>query len=167
MKPLPIAEQYHIEATKGWILLGNQGDAHQELDEISHAWKEHPEVLELRWYLFAEEEKWDAALRIAQKLHKKHPKRLFGWLAHAHSILKCTGNPEAARKLLCPAAEMFDGPQIAYGLACYSSLAGKFAEGREWLARALAKSHTDEVDEFCTVNPELEALTEFLQKIQT
>ncbi len=166
MKPLPTAEQYHIEATKGWILLGDQGDAHDELDQISRGWKEHPEVLELRWYLFAEEENWDAALRIAEKIHKKHPKRLFGWLAHAHCVLKCTGNPDAARKVLYPAAEMFDGPQVAYGLACYASLAGKFEEGRDWLAQALAKSDDEDLEEFQAVNPELEALTVYLQKLQ-
>jgi len=165
MEPLPISEQFHVEAAKGWVLLGDRSEANKELDQIGRRWRQHPEVMELRWYLHAEEQDWDKALPIAQKINKKHPDRLFGWLAHAHSLFKSTGDADAAWELLYPAADTFEGPQIAYGLACYGSLAGRFKEARAWLARAIESSDAEQFDEFYTAHPELEALSEFLQKL--
>lgn len=162
---LPISEQFRIEAAKGWVLLGDLRDAHEELNHISKQWKQHPEVLELRWYLFAEEPDWESALPIAQKIHKKHPERLFGWLALAHSIFKSTLDAEAAFQLLSPAAEIFEGPQVAYGLACYASLTGDFTAARDWLSRAIEKSDDDQLEDFYKAHPELEALNDYLQKL--
>src|SRR5262245_23993031 len=133
MEALPSSEQFHVEAAKGWVLLGDREEAHKELNQISPRWRQHPEVLELLWYLHAEEENWEAALGTANQIRKKYRERLFGWLAYAHSILKVTTDAEAAWAALLPAAELFDGPQVAYGLACYASLSGRFDDAREWL----------------------------------
>src|SRR5260221_10011434 len=164
VKALPVSDQYHVEAAKGWVLLHDRSEAHLELDQVSRNSKQHPEVLEMRWYLYAEDQNWGQALRLGRKLHKKHPQRLFGWLAHAHSLLKCKGDPELARKLLRPAAELFEGPQVPFGLACYSSLAGKLKEGRKWLARALEKSDSEQIEYFFAAQPDLEVLAGYLRK---
>ena len=164
IEPLPSSEQFHVEAAKGWVLLGDRAEAHKELDQIDRSWKQHPEVLELRWFLHAEENAWKAALPIARKIHKRHPDRLFGWLAHAHSLLKSTGDAEAAWKLLYLAIDLFDGPQVPYGLACYASLAGKFQEAKEWLARAEEQSDGEEATE--GPQPDLEGLSDYLEKLE-
>src|SRR5436309_2546940 len=136
MQPLPISEKFHIEAAKGWILLSDCNEAYRELNHISRQWRRHPEVQELRWYLLAEEEKWEEALAIARVINEQHPDRLFGWLAHAHSVLKFANDPEAAWDVLFAARELFDGPQVAYGLACYASLAGRLDDARQSLEEA-------------------------------
>jgi predicted Zn-dependent protease len=166
VKALPVSDQYHVEAAKGWVLLHDRTEAHLELDQVNRNSRQHPEVLEMRWYLYAEDQNWVEALKLGRKLHKKHPQRLFGWLAHAHSLLKCKGDPERARKLLRPAAELFEGPQVPFGLACYSSLAGKLKEGRKWLARALEKSGSEQIEDFFAAQPDLEALAGYLQKLE-
>jgi predicted Zn-dependent protease len=165
MEPLPNSEQFRLEAAKGWVLLNDLAEAHKELDQVPRAWKQHPEVLELKWYLHAESDDWEPALKIARKLNKQYPDRLFGWLAHAQSVLKVTGNPEGAWKALYPAFELFDGPQVPYGLACYASLAGHFKEAREWLTRATQDSSAEELEEFQATHPGLEALSEYLEKL--
>jgi len=166
MESLPSSEQFHVEATKGWVLLGDRVEAHKELDQVGRAWKQHPEVLELRWFLHAEDNEWQAALPIAQKIHKRYPERLFGWLAHAHALMKSTGDAEAALRLLHPASEKFDGPQVPYGLACYASLCGRFKEARQWLACAVERSDGEQLEGFETARPDLEALGEYLEKVE-
>jgi predicted Zn-dependent protease len=165
MEELPPAEHFRLEAAKGWVLLSDRAEAHKELDEISRPWNQHPEVGELRWYLYAEDEEWEEALKLARKLNKKFPERLFGWLAHAQSILKVSENPEAAWKALYPAFELFDGPQVPYGLACYASLAGHFKEARQWLNRATEDSEPEELEQFQATHPGIEALSEYLEKL--
>jgi uncharacterized protein HemY len=164
MDPLPITEQFHIEAAKGWVLLGDREEAHKELDQIGRRWRKHPEVLELRWYLHAEDQDWEEALPIARLLHDHYPERIFGWLAHAHALLKGIGDPEAAWNTLLPAAEMFEGPQVAYGLACYASLAGRFDDARYWLERATNVAGSDEFKDSASEPIDLETLREFIEK---
>jgi len=165
MEPLPPAEEFRLEAAKGWVLLNDRGEAHNELNQIGRPWNRHPEVLELRWYLHAEDNQWEEALKIGRKLNKQFPERLFGWLAHAQSLLKVTNKPQAAWKALYPAFELFDGPQVPYGLACYASLAGHFKEARQWLNRATEDSDAEELEEFQASHPGLEALSQFLEKL--
>jgi len=164
MEPLPISEQFHVEAAKGWVLLGDREEAHKELNQITRRWRSHPEVMELRWYLHAEDQNWDEALPIARWIQQHHSERLFGWLAYAHSLLKGTGDAEAAWNVLLPAAEMFEGPQIAYGLACYASLSGRFEDARYWLDKATYMAGTEEFKEVASQQLDLDALREFIDK---
>jgi len=163
--PLPSSEEFKVEAAKGWVLLNDPAEAHRELNEIPTPWKHHPEVLELRWYLHAEEGQWNQALKISRKLNKQHPERLFGWLALAQSVFKVSDNPTNAWKSLYPAFELFDGPQVPYGLACYASLAGHFKEAREWLKRAVEDCDAEELEEFQATHPGLDELSEYLDKL--
>jgi tetratricopeptide (TPR) repeat protein len=165
MEPLPISEQFHVEAAKGWVLLGDRNEAHQELSHISRRWRQHPEILEMRWYLLAEEGSWEAALPIARRINEQYPERLFGWLAHAHSLLKSFGDAEGAWNVLLPAADLFAGPQVPYGLACYASLAGRFDEAREWLETAAEKAGGNESDESGAGPLNFDALREFIEKL--
>jgi tetratricopeptide (TPR) repeat protein len=165
MQVLPISEQFHIEAAKGWILLSDRKEAYRELDHINRQWRKHPEVLELRWYLLAEEEKWEEAFAIAEKINEQYPDRLFGWLAHAHSCLKFTGDAESAWEILLPAHDLFDGPQIAYGLACYASLAGRLDDAREWLEEAVERAGSGEFENVADQQIDFKALSEFIDKL--
>ena len=36
-EPLPGSEQFHVEAAKGWVLLGDRAEAHKELDQIDRS----------------------------------------------------------------------------------------------------------------------------------
>ena len=53
-KLLPFHDQRHLEAAQGWFELGN----------ITAENRAHPAVLEVRWQIYANVKKWDAALDI-------------------------------------------------------------------------------------------------------
>jgi len=110
------------------------------------------------------EESWEDALPIARWINEQHPDRLFGWLAHAHTFLKCYSDAEGAWRILLPAADLFEGPQIPYGLACYSSLAGRLDDAREWLEAAKQKAGNESGEAGSDVL-NLEALSEFIEKL--
>ena len=48
-------DSHHLNHAIGWLGLGCVVDARAELAQISPEWQEHPEVLEVRWMLLAQE----------------------------------------------------------------------------------------------------------------
>ncbi len=54
----------HLQAAQGWLELGNHVEADAELDNIRPELRAHPEVLKLRWQVYAAAKKWEAALDI-------------------------------------------------------------------------------------------------------
>ena len=48
--------------------MGNITEAKAELERISPALREHPDVLELRWLVDAQEKNWEQGLAVAEKL---------------------------------------------------------------------------------------------------
>jgi len=76
----------HLLAAEGWLELGDYETANAELDEITPLFRAHPEVLEVRYNVFALANKWDACLAIAETLTEQFPKRVFGWVGLADSM---------------------------------------------------------------------------------
>jgi TIR domain len=60
----------------------------------------HPDVLQLRWRMYADARKWDACLDIATALTTKTPERRFGWIHRAHALDKLGRTLEAKDLLL-------------------------------------------------------------------
>ena len=58
MTPLTPPNSIHLEAAQGWLELGNHQEAFDELEEIEPELRGHPDVLELRWYIYQRAEKW-------------------------------------------------------------------------------------------------------------
>jgi hypothetical protein len=87
MLSLSQADLQHIQAAQGWLELGNYLEANEELDNVTAALRAHPDVLELRYNVFALGDKWDGCLAIAETLTDQLPQRLFGWLALASAEL--------------------------------------------------------------------------------
>jgi hypothetical protein len=63
-KSLPFHDQRHLEAAQGWFELGKHLEANEELENITAENRAHPAVLEVRWQIYANVKKWDAALDI-------------------------------------------------------------------------------------------------------
>ena len=68
MKPLQPPDSHHLEAAQGWLELGNHAEADAELDSIASSLRAHPDVLNVRWGIYAAARKWEAALDIAAAL---------------------------------------------------------------------------------------------------
>ena len=61
-------DRTHLHAAEGWLELGNLLEANEELDKITPALRAHPDVLAVRYNVFARGNKWDGCLAIAEAL---------------------------------------------------------------------------------------------------
>lgn len=61
-KPFSSPDSHHLRAAQGWLELGNHLEADKELDEITPQLRTHPDVLEVRWHIYAHAEKWEASV---------------------------------------------------------------------------------------------------------
>jgi hypothetical protein len=48
-------------AAEGWLELGSPTEANEELEKIAPRLRAHPDVLDIRWQIYAAAERWDAA----------------------------------------------------------------------------------------------------------
>ena len=140
MKSLEIQDQHHLRAAEGWLELGNHIEAANEIENISFAERNHPDVLEVRWLIYAKAQKWDVCLDLARAITKLAPDRPFGWVHLAYSLRRATdGSLEAALETLVPVVDQF--PKIwmmPFNLACYCSQLGRLDEAQEWFKKAMA-----------------------------
>ena len=137
-EPLEPPDIFHLRAACGWLELGNHLEANEELENITPKLRAHPDVLEIRWQIYAKEFKWDACVDIARAITKLDPARDSGWIHLAYSTRRATnGGLEAARNILTSAAEKFPTvPIIPYNLACYACQLGNLKEAWQWLEKA-------------------------------
>ena len=80
MKSLTPPDSHHLAAAQGWLELGNHLEADAELDKIAPLLRVHPDVLEIRFEIYAKEKRWEAGVDIALATMKADPDRVHGWL---------------------------------------------------------------------------------------
>jgi tetratricopeptide (TPR) repeat protein len=137
VKSLPLPDLHHLRAAQGWLELGNPLEANHELENISPKLRAHPDVLEIRWHIYANELKWDACVDTADALVKLAPDRSDSWVHRSFALHILNRTQEAFDNLL-PAAEKFsDVWQIPYNLACYCSMLGRLDEAQHWFKKAI------------------------------
>ena len=131
-------DQRHLVAAEGWLELGLPLEANSELEKITPQLHAHPDVLEVRWQIYAKEKKWEACVDIANAIIKLAPDRSSGWIHRSFAMHELKRTQEAFDHLL-PVVDKF--PQswtIPYNLACYSSVLHQFDEAQKWLKKAMA-----------------------------
>jgi Flp pilus assembly protein TadD len=145
MKPLDWPDAHHLDAATGWLELGDHVEAFDELENIAPQLRAHPDVLKLRWHIYAKAGHWQAAAHVATGLVTMLPKDSEVWL-HRSFALHELKRTEEARDLLLPAAKQF--PTVAtifYNLACYESQLGDLSAAKVWLDKAFATDKTKEL----------------------
>lgn len=147
MNKLEPPDTHYFLAAIGWLELGNVVEARAELAQISAARQEHPDVLELRWSLAAEQKRWEEALEVARALLRRAPKRSSGWLHQAYALRRVPdGGVQKAWEALLPAFGKFPKEAtIPFNLSCYACQLGQLEAARDWLARAVAVSGKEKV----------------------
>ena len=147
MNKLEPPDTHYFLAAIGWLELGNVVEARTELAQISAARQEHPDVLELRWSLAAEQKRWEEALEVARALLRRAPKRSSGWLHQAYALRRVPdGGVQKAWEALLPAFDKFPKEAtIPFNLSCYACQLGQLEAARDWLARAVAVSGKEKV----------------------
>ena len=137
---LPQPDRFHAQAAVGWLELGSVLEARRELDAISPAHREHPDVLEAWWPILAEEKNWNAALASAEKLVAQAPERQTGWVQQSYALHELKRTGEACDRLVQVVEKFSDVYVIPYNLACYQCQLGNKTEALEWLRRAVQAS---------------------------
>jgi predicted Zn-dependent protease len=160
MSKLEPPDTHCFLAAVGWLELGNLAEARAELAQVSPAQQEHPDVLELRWSISAQEKRWDEALQIAQAQVRRAPKRSSGWLHQAYALRRVpNGSIQKAWEALLPAFDKFPKePTIPFNLSCYACQLRQLDVARDWLNRAVAVGGKEKIKQMALEDTDLEPL---------
>jgi hypothetical protein len=99
MKPLEPPDIYHLRSAVGWLELGKPIEANEELENITPQLRAHPDVLKVRWRVYAQAKKWEVCCEIGRTLTELEPDKPGGWIDHAQSLHRL-GRTEEAYDLL-------------------------------------------------------------------
>ena len=137
---MPTALQHpddlHLRAAQGWLELGNPAEAEAELTRLSAANVQHPDVLELRWHLYAQTQDWPACIEVAEKLIDLDPTRADAWIHRSFALHELKRTQDAFDRLVTVADHFTDIWTIPYNLACYCSQLGRLEAAQQWLNKA-------------------------------
>jgi len=167
MQPLAPPDTHFLSAAVGWYELGNLEEAKAELEKVAPATQNHPEVLEVRWLVHAQEKNWDEGLAVAEKLVGSAPERSSGWLHRAYALRRVqSGGLQTALDALLPAFEKFPKePTIPYNLACYTCQMRRLDEARQWLERAVKIAGKEKIKCMALNDDDLEPLWEEIKRL--
>ena len=129
----------------GWVELGNHLEANAELERIEAVNRAHPDVLQVRWRVYALVGKWEACLDLAKAIARIAPERAFGWLHISHALRKLDRIQEALDNMVDALGRFPPNATMPFYAACYCAQLGKIAEARAWLEKAFANAESQEV----------------------
>ena len=131
-------DQRHLTAAEGWIELGLPLEAAAELAQITPQQQGHPDVLELRWHISAQEKQWVTCVELATVITQLAPERVDGWIHRSFALHELRRTQEAFTQLLPVVGRFPSVWTIPYNLACYAAQLRQFEEAKKWLELAVA-----------------------------
>ena len=133
-------------------------EARHELRGIRPENRRHPEVLQVRWRIYAAAHKWRACLSAAQALVIAAPESPFGWVHRSFALHEMHRTREAF-ELLLPAAQQFSKDFIIpYNLACYACQLGRLDEAWAWYQRARGLTEAEIVEAMALEDKDLQPI---------
>jgi hypothetical protein len=153
-------DTHYLLAAIGWVELGNVAEAKVELTHVSEENREHPDVLETRWLIYASEDLWEEGLEVARSLIRIDPGRPSGWLHQSYALRRVsTGGVRQAWEALLPAFDRFPKePTIAYNLSCYACQMQQLEAARVWFKQALVVGDKAHLRDMALEDPDLQPL---------
>ena len=147
--------------------MGSVAEAKAELERIAPVLRDHPDVLEVRWLIHAQEKNWEEGLAVAEKLVEVAPQRSAGWLHRAYALRRAQrGGLQAAWDVLLPAVEKFPKELIIpYNLSCYACQLGRLDQARQWLQRAVTVAGKEKIKFMALNDDDLSPLWEEIRKL--
>jgi hypothetical protein len=166
VQPLEPPDTHFLSSALGWLGLGSLAEAKAELAQISAGRQQHPDVLEVRWLLCAEDGHWDQGLQVACRLLQVAPERSSGWLHQSYALRRVpSGGLQQAFDVLLPAFAKFpDEPTIPYNLACYACQLQELTLAREWFQRALKIGSQEQLRQMALADEDLEPLWDEIRR---
>jgi predicted Zn-dependent protease len=148
-------DSHHLAAVKGWLELHAFKDAARELESIRPEFRDHPDVLEVRWALAANAGNWQEAHAISVSLKRRLPEKPEGWIYEGSALTELNRHADA-HAVLFQGHQRFPRDEIlAYDLACVCCTLGREDEAVEWIRKAIALAG-DELRQRALQDPDLE-----------
>jgi tetratricopeptide (TPR) repeat protein len=153
-------DSHHLSAAIGWLGLGSDSEAIEELEKISSKNRAYPSVLAVKFEIYSKAGKWDLAAEIAAQLVKLQPHQPMSWITLAYATRrKQDGGIPQAREVLIPAQKLFPKEWlIPYNLACYECQLGKKKKARAWLKKAFDLGDPKQLKLMALKDPDLEPI---------
>ncbi len=165
MRELELQDKRHLEAAQGWLGLNNWLEANDELEEITPLMRAHPDVLEVRWAVYAAAKRWEPAVEVARAISKLRSASPFGWIHWAYSLHELKRTKEAYDIVNSVVAKFPDEYLMRYNLACYSCQLGNLQEAKLWLKKAIDLAGKKDIRIMALDDPDLEALWDQIGKL--
>jgi tetratricopeptide (TPR) repeat protein len=165
MPEFTFRDKCHLEAAEGWLGLGNWQEANEELENLNPQLRGHPEVLGVRFQIYAKAEKWDYAIEIARTLSEIIPDNPFGHFHLAYSLHELRRTKEAYDVLISVVDKFTNEHLIPYNLACYSCRLGNLKEAYQWLEKAIDLAGKEDVRQMALDDSDLEDLWNQISEI--
>lgn len=163
MRPLDYPDRHFLRAAEGWLELGDSAEAARELRRLTRAAEQHPDVLELRWRLYALTGQWDAALAVARAVTTAAPERASGWIHQSYCLHELNRTDEAWQLLLSAAGKFPEDSVIPYNLACYACQLGDLLVARDWIQRAVKMLGKAELKSMALTDSDLAPLRDYIE----
>ncbi|HXP58944.1 MAG TPA: hypothetical protein VN829_00560 [Dongiaceae bacterium] len=136
MKSLEPPDTLRLRAAQAWLELGNYVEADAGLDGITASLRAHPDVLKVRWEVYAAAKKWEAALDIAAALVRLAPEQALGWVHRSYAPHELKRTAEARDNLLAVVEKFPEDAAIGCNLARYECQLGRLEQARRWLQKS-------------------------------
>ena len=127
---------HHLIAAEGWLELGNPAEASEELKQIAPALQDRPEVLAIRWQIYAKDRNWKKCVEVAEALVEKSPKLVWGWIHRSYALHELGRTREAFDTLMSGVAKFPKDWLMQYNLACYCCRLGEMTRALHFLEQA-------------------------------
>jgi hypothetical protein len=165
IQPLDFNDLRHLQAAEGWLGLGNWQEAKVELEHISPMMRASPEVLQVRYQVYAAGKKWELAAEVSKAISEAVPDSSSGFVQMAFALHELKRTREAWDVLL-PVVDKFpDQYLIRYNLACYACQMGDLKAAWQWLEKAIEMAGTGNVKKMALEDPDLEPLRSEIRQI--
>ncbi len=163
--PLQPPDSLHVQAAQGWLELGNPSESNAELEKIPLQNLTHPDVLKVRWEIHAAEQKWEAALNVAESLIELEPDEALGWVHKSYCLHELKRTQEARDNLLRVSEKFPVSATILYNLACYECQLDNLVQARKWLKTAFRVGNRKQMKVAAREDPDLKPLWKEIEAI--
>ena len=158
ISPLKPPDTFHLQAAIGWLELGNHVEADSELDKIRADFRAHPDVLKVRWQIYAAAKKWEASLNIAAAQIHIDAEDPSGWVHRSYALHELKRTTEARDNPLRVVDNFPLSATVHYNLACYECQLGRLEPANAWLEKALKLGDARKMKLAALSDPDLEPL---------
>ena len=160
VEPIEPPASHYLLAAQGWTELGNYPEAEAELRQIPAALRAHPQVLTVRYEIYAKTARWELAAEVAGILVESFADQAGTWVSLAYATRrKPGGGIPQARDILTRALALFPTEaMIMYNLACYDCQLGDKHTALAWLQQACTHAGKKEIQRMALTDADLKAL---------